>query len=176
MLRNFSELVPAKVKVKVAVMSNSLNPMDCSPPGSSVPGILQARILQWVAIPFSRESSQSRVQTQISLIAGGFFTTWAIREECLQSVPWMLILLLIIKNIEHNLHLLQLSGNIQWKWLEDKNYLGWQAKISVMFCMEANLYLNFAIICRKLRETKEPLDESGRGEWKSCLKTQHSKN
>ena len=36
------------------------DPMDCSPPGSSVPGILQGRILEWVAIPFSRESSQPR--------------------------------------------------------------------------------------------------------------------
>jgi len=47
--------------------------MDCSPPGSSVHGILQARVLEWVAIPFSRGSSQSRDQTQVSEIAGGFF-------------------------------------------------------------------------------------------------------
>ena len=40
-----------------SVMSDSLRPMDCSPPGSSVHGILQARILEWVAIPFSRGSS-----------------------------------------------------------------------------------------------------------------------
>ena len=39
------------------VVSDSCNPMDCSPPGSSVPGILQARILEWVAISFSRGSS-----------------------------------------------------------------------------------------------------------------------
>ena len=45
------------------------NPVDCSPPGSSVHGILQARILQWVAISFSRGSSQPRDQTQISLVA-----------------------------------------------------------------------------------------------------------
>ena len=51
------------------------DPMDCSPPGSSVCGILQARILQLVAIPsFSRESSQLRDQTQVSCIAGRFFT------------------------------------------------------------------------------------------------------
>ena len=43
---------------------------DCSPPGSSVPGILQARILEWVAFPFSRGSSQPRDQTQVSCIAG----------------------------------------------------------------------------------------------------------
>ena len=49
------------------------DPMDCSLPGPSVHGILQARILEWVAMPFSRESSQPRDQTQVSLIAGGFF-------------------------------------------------------------------------------------------------------
>ena len=45
------------------------NSMDCSPPGSSVRGIFQARILEWVAIPFSRESSQSRDQTCVSCIS-----------------------------------------------------------------------------------------------------------
>ena len=53
--------------------------MDCSPPGSS-PGILQARILEWDAIPFSRRSSQSRDRTWVSCIAGRFFTIWATRE------------------------------------------------------------------------------------------------
>ena len=50
--------------------------MDCSPPGSSAHGILQARILKWVAIPFSRGSSKSRDQTCVSCIAGRFFTIW----------------------------------------------------------------------------------------------------
>ena len=50
----------------------------------SVRGIIQARILEWVAIPFSRGSSQPKDQTQISCIAGGSFTSWATREtqEC----------------------------------------------------------------------------------------------
>ena len=54
------------------VMSNSVmsNPMDCSPPGSSVHGIFHARILEWVAVPFSRGSSQSRDRTHVSHIAG----------------------------------------------------------------------------------------------------------
>jgi len=56
------------------------DPMDCSPPGSSVHGILQARMLERVAFPFSRGSSQSRDWTQVSCIAGGFFTSWATRE------------------------------------------------------------------------------------------------
>ena len=54
--------------------------MDCSPPGSSVHGILQARILEWVAISFSRGSSQPGDWTQISCIAGRCFNLWATRE------------------------------------------------------------------------------------------------
>ena len=46
----------------------------------TVHGILQARILEWVVFPFSRGSSQPRDQTQVSHIAGGFFTSWATRE------------------------------------------------------------------------------------------------
>ena len=52
-------------------------PKDCSPSGSSVHGTLHSRILEWVAIPFSRRSSQPRDQTQVSCIAGRFFTIWA---------------------------------------------------------------------------------------------------
>ena len=49
--------------------------MDCSPPGSSFHGILQARVLEWVAMPSSRWFSQPMDQTQVSCIAGRFFTT-----------------------------------------------------------------------------------------------------
>ena len=57
-----------------------LKTMSCSLPGSSVHGILQARILEWVAISLSRGSSQSRDQIQVSCIASRFLTIWAIRE------------------------------------------------------------------------------------------------
>ena len=53
------------------------DPMDSSPPGSSVHGILQARILEWVAMPFSRGSSWCRDRTPASHIAGRYFTIWA---------------------------------------------------------------------------------------------------
>ena len=53
---------------------NLCSPMECNPPDSSVHGILQARILEWVAMPSSRGSSQSRDQTWVSCIAGRFFT------------------------------------------------------------------------------------------------------
>ena len=61
------------LKVKVTQLYLTLcDPMDCSPPGSSIHGILQARILEWVAIPFSRGSSRPRDGTLVSCIACRF--------------------------------------------------------------------------------------------------------
>ena len=56
------------------------DPMDCSLPSSSIHGIFQARILEWIAISFSRGSSQSRDRTRVSCIAGRLLTLWATRE------------------------------------------------------------------------------------------------
>ena len=68
-----------KKKVSVAQLYlNLCNPMDYSLPGTSVHGILQARILEWVTIPFSRGSSPPRDRTQISCTADGFFTVCVI--------------------------------------------------------------------------------------------------
>ena len=65
--------LPLKGEILVAQLCPTLcDPMDYSPPGSSVLGILQARILEWVAIPFSKGSSQPRDRTQVSCIAGRF--------------------------------------------------------------------------------------------------------
>ena len=54
--------------------------MDYKPPDSSIHGILQARVLEWVAIPFFRGSSWLRDETQVSCILGVFFTIWATKE------------------------------------------------------------------------------------------------
>ena len=62
------------------------NPMDCSLPGSSVHGVLQARIQEWVVILFSRGSSQHRDQIQVSCIAGRFFTIRATRKALKREV------------------------------------------------------------------------------------------
>ena len=72
-----------------------VRPMDCSLPGTSVHGIFQARILEWVAISFSRASSRLRGRTPVSCTAGRFFTIWAPREALVVSkylyprVLWM---------------------------------------------------------------------------------------
>ena len=76
---------PFSIHVYICKHSKSLqlcptlcHPMDCSPPGSSVHGILQARLLEWVALLFSRGASRPRDWTWVSCIAGEFFTTTAI--------------------------------------------------------------------------------------------------
>ena len=57
----------------------------------TIHGLLQARILEWVAISYSRESSQPRDQTQVSCIAGGLFTSWATREAQIDKM-WIKVL------------------------------------------------------------------------------------
>ena len=85
------------IDISIAVLSwlslALCNPMDCSPPGSSVHGILQARILEWVAISSSRGSSQPRDRTQVSCIAGRFFTDWAMREARVNLIRFYFLLL-----------------------------------------------------------------------------------
>ena len=61
-------------------VSNSLHPMGYSLTGFAVHGIFQARVLDWLAISFSRGSSRPRDQTQVSCITGRHFTLWATRE------------------------------------------------------------------------------------------------
>ena len=65
---------------EVAQSCPTLRPVDCSPPGSSVHGILQARILEWVAISFSRGSSQPRDRSWVTHIAGRRFNLCTTRE------------------------------------------------------------------------------------------------
>ena len=83
----------------------SCDPMDCSLQGSSVHGILQAGIPEWVAIPFSRGPSQPRDQTQVCLIAGRFFTVWATREA-LYKIMNQYIVIPVTYNIVYQLYTL----------------------------------------------------------------------
>ena len=68
---NFRYMKGESESVSHSIMSNSLRPHGLYLPGSSVHGILQARMLEWIAIPFSRGSSRARDQTRI---VGRFFT------------------------------------------------------------------------------------------------------
>ena len=80
---NFSDWFSHGQLVGVFVDQSCLtlfDPVDCSPPVSSVHSFLQARILEWVAFPFSRGSSWPRDWTPVSCITGRFFIIWATRE------------------------------------------------------------------------------------------------
>ena len=70
-----------KLSISCSIVSDFLRPpWTIAQPGSSVLRILQGRTLEWVAIPFSSGSSQPRDQTQVSHIAGRFYTFWATME------------------------------------------------------------------------------------------------
>ena len=84
------------------------DPKDCSPPGSSGHGILQARILEWIATPFSGGSSRPRDWTRVSCIASKFFTIWATREApvlCTKRIKYV-----YIDNMEKSLRLIKESS------------------------------------------------------------------
>ena len=90
------------MKVKVAQSCTTLcNSMDCSLPGVSVHVILQARILEWIVIPFSKESLQPRDQVKVSHIAGGFSNIHIYKDEygwrC--SFPFLILWLLQHKHL-----------------------------------------------------------------------------
>ena len=89
--------------VKVAEFYSTL----CNPMDSAVHGILQARILEWVAFPFSRGSSQLRDRTQGSRIAGKFFTSWGTRKPKNTGVGSLSLLQQIFLTQELNQGLLQ---------------------------------------------------------------------
>ena len=80
----FNYLPSPRVSERVSEVAQSCptlcDPMYCSLPGSSLHGILQARVLEWVAIFFSRVSSRPRDRTQVSSIPGRCFNLWATRE------------------------------------------------------------------------------------------------
>ena len=84
-LAAWTQRLPVHVSAKLLSLVRLCDPMDCSPPGSSLHGVLQARRLEWVAMPSSRGSSRPRDPTESltsPALSGGFFTTsatWEIR-------------------------------------------------------------------------------------------------
>ena len=95
-------------------------PTLCDPMDYTVHGILQARILEWVAFPFSRGSSQPRDQTQVSCIAGRFFTDWAIGEANIlyRYLQSPIYITLILNSQVKKLSLTELKLLAVSEWLE----------------------------------------------------------
>ena len=87
---HFLFIICYAVKSEVAQLCATLcNTMDCSLPGSSIHEIFQARVVERVAISFSRRSSPPRDRTQVYRIAGRHFTIWASREALMLSKIWL---------------------------------------------------------------------------------------
>ena len=80
----YNEILKANVLVAASCLT-LCDPMDCSQSGSYVQGIIQARRLAWVTIPFSRGSSWPRDQTQVSYTMGRFFPVWATRHSSIKE-------------------------------------------------------------------------------------------
>ena len=97
----------------------------CNPTDYTVHGILQARILEWVAFPYSRGSSQPRDQTQVSHIADGFFTSWATGKPKNTGVGSLFLLQGIFPTQKSNLGLLHCSRNLyQLSYQGSLDYMG----------------------------------------------------
>ena len=124
--------IPLESESEVAQSCPTLcDPVDYSPPCSSVHGILQARILEWVAISFSRGSSRHRDWTQVSCIAGRHFTLWATREAhkvTFKFIQWIIKYsrnLKLLSNIVFEAHLrhrfidvLQTLSHISYQYVD----------------------------------------------------------
>ena len=134
------------------------DPMDYSPPGSSVHGILQARILERVAMPSSSGSSQPSDGTQVSCIAGIFFTYWATGEAPSQVEN-------IFLNISECFSLLWIPWCSERVWQslqsEVRSYSSSQnphtRETFWMFCMWASLQLQISINTRESTLRKNPI-------------------
>ena len=131
-------------------------PTLCDPMDYTVHGILQARILEWVAFPFSKGSSQPRDQTQDSLIAGEFFTSWTIGKPKNTGVGSLSFLQRIFPTQKSNQSLLhcrwilyQLSyqgatsfcGILQWKFSCSASFkITWISYALMILCITPSLY------------------------------------
>ena len=117
-------------------MTDSCNPTDCSPLDSSVPGISQTRILEWVVISFSRGSSQPRDQIWVFCIAGRFFTGWA-SLHCYKvksttgnvAFYYRWFLLHLTCHTQFNLSWIAYIGSMTW-WRKHKTLLWIKSEIN----------------------------------------------
>ena len=129
-------------KIKVTVLVAQLcpifcDPVDCSPPDSYVHGTLQARILKWVAVQFSRGSSWPKDQTWVSCIAGRFFTIWATREALILLINRSLKTLKFYNNEWH-----YMQRNVLISQVKINTLLSWEESISSIVLVVALLFNN----------------------------------
>ena len=117
------------------------DPMDCSLPGFSVLGILQARTLEWVAMPSSRGSSQPRDRTQVLGIAGGFITIWATREAL-----YIYIFIYLSTHIHIVFQVTRESLDHTERFILHDNYEHWSRKQTIWFVWFESWFCHFSAV------------------------------
>ena len=119
--------------------STLFDPVACSPPGSSVHGILQTRILEWVTIPLPRGSSWLRDWSPVSCLAGRLSTIWATREAH-TGLGWAL---------NPKTGVLRKRGD-----LDPDTGVGFRILFCFVFCTKRSMGQRLALFCHKPRKTK----------------------
>ena len=160
------------------------DPVGFSLPGSSIPGIFQARVLEWVAISFSRESSQPRDQTQVSHIADRRFNIWATRqahagqEAAVRTGYGTKDSFQIAKGVHQGCILSPCLLNFYTEFIMRNTGLPEaQAGIKIAGRNINNLrYADDTTLMAECEEELKSLLMKVKGEWKSWLKAQHSEN
>ena len=131
---------PMKEKVLVAQSYPTLcDPMDCSLPDAYVHGILQARILEWVAISFSRGTSKPRDWTRVSCITGRFFMVWATWEACWKKVKVLVTQLCPTLDIHLFIHSLDTSNSCEPSTKPEK--------VNNNLCNALSYFLSYLSLC-----------------------------
>ena len=126
-----------KEKLLVASCTALCDPMDWGLPASSVHGIFQIRVLEWVAIPFSRESSELRDQTWVSCIAGRFFIFWVTKKACLTMLikSWNLLIIFSFKRLVKKFKVLWIYLGIA-----ELTFLLWNARHTKLNCVKKSSF------------------------------------
>ena len=165
-----------------------VTPRTVAHQGSSVHGILQARIPEWTAVSFSRGSSWSRGWTQVSCIADRFSTIWATGQSLITQLSLNVGLgVLKVHTWQNQAQIRPMRAKVQrarhWMKCERTQLLENSHWGQPSWNHDCGEKYKQPPICkwyhphgRKQRGSKEPLDEGERGEWKNWLKTQRSKN
>ena len=159
--------------------------MDCSPPGSTVHRILQARILEWRVIPFFRRSFQPRDLTWVSYTAGRFFTIWATTEA--QGIKIAPVRTAITKTSTNNAgqgvekihtHSYSISGNVNWKQPQWGFFNNVKTELPTLGCLpeETRIHkdtwspkLTAALLFIQAQRGKKPIRPSTRNWWRKMV-------
>ena len=172
MERGWNRIICGEVCARAHLVAQSCptlyDPRDCSLPGSSICGILQARILEWLAKPFSRESSQPRDRTQVSRTVGRFFTGWATREA--RVVKQMQPNVIVKPRLQVCVFIMHSFRRTSWRWRTERpkkrtyHILPWQCHVRI-WCSELRPIVGLWVKNKRTTETPTQRSDIAESLW-----------